>query len=47
MSRHTIKLSAGEARHLASLMAATCRPRTQQEAIDIEAWLKRLSAQPR
>lgn len=47
MSKGHMKLSVGEARHLAALMAATCRPRTQQEAIDIEAWLKRLAGAPK
>lgn len=42
MSKGTIKLSVGEARHLAALMAATCRPRSSQEALDVEAWIKRL-----
>lgn len=42
-----LKLSVGEARHLAALMAATCRPRSAQEAVDIEAWLKRLMGERR
>lgn len=42
-----LKLSTGEARHLAALMAATCRPRSAQEAVNIEAWLKRLLGEQR
>ena len=37
-----VKLRDGEAAHLAALMAATCRPRSEAEAKEIEAWLKRL-----
>lgn len=46
MSKGTVKLSAGEARHLAALMAATCRPRSAQEAATVEAWIKRLVGSP-
>ena len=37
-----MKLKAGEGVRLASLMIATCRPRTAAEQAELEAWIKRL-----
>lgn len=37
-----MKLKDGEARHLAALLVATCRPRSADEAEEIQAWIKRL-----
>ena len=38
-----MKLKDGEARTLASLLAAVARPRTPQEAIQVDQWIKRLT----
>ena len=37
-----MKLKDGEAVHLAGLLIATCRPRTEAEKLELEAWIKRL-----
>ena len=37
-----IKLKAGEAIHLANLLQNTARPRSEAEAREVEAWIKRL-----
>lgn len=42
MSRGTVKLSAGEALHLCSLILRVARPRSEEEATELQAWLKRL-----
>jgi len=38
-----MKLKDGEARHLAALLIATARPRSEAEALEIQAWIKRLT----
>lgn len=38
----TIKLKDGEALHLASLILRVARPRSEDEANELQAWLKRL-----
>ena len=37
-----MKLKDGEAKHLAALIVAVARPRTPQEAAEIDQWVKRL-----
>lgn len=37
-----MKLKDGEATRLATLIANVARPRTPQEAAEVEAWIKRL-----
>ena len=37
-----MKLKDGEAQHLASLIIATARPRTPEEAHELQVWIKRL-----
>lgn len=43
MGDGSMKLKAGEAKHLAALIVAVARPRTPQEAAEVEAWVKRLA----
>lgn len=38
----SIKLKDGEAQHLAALIIAVARPRTADEARELEKWIKRL-----
>lgn len=38
----SIKLKAGEAQHLAALIIAVARPRSADEARELEQWIKRL-----
>lgn len=38
----SIKLKDGEALHLAALIIAVARPRTPDEARELEVWIKRL-----
>ena len=42
MSKGTIKMSAGEGLHLAALILKVARPRSQDEAEELQVWLKRL-----
>ena len=44
MSKHPVKLTAVEASHLAALLAAVARPRSQDEVAAVEHWLRRLVA---
>lgn len=37
-----MRLKDGEAAHLAALIVAVARPRTEKEAAEIAAWVKRL-----
>jgi hypothetical protein len=37
-----VKLKDGEAAHLAALIIATCRPRSEAEATELQQWIKRL-----
>lgn len=43
MAGGDMKLKAGEARHLAALLVAVARPRTPDEAAEVEQWIKRLT----
>ena len=38
----TVKLKDGEALHLAALILKVARPRSQDEADELQVWLKRL-----
>jgi hypothetical protein len=38
----TVKLKDGEALHLAALILKVARPRSQDEAEELQVWLKRL-----
>lgn len=40
-----VKLSDGEARHLAGILAAIARPRNEAEQRELLAWIKRLSGE--
>jgi hypothetical protein len=42
VSKHPLKLTAGEASQLASLIAAVARPRSADEVNAVERWLGRL-----
>ena len=42
----TVKLSDGEARHLADVLQNLARPRNEAEAKEVEKWLKRLRGTP-
>ena len=37
-----MKLKDGEAAHLAALIVSVARPRSEKEAIEVQAWVKRL-----
>ena len=37
-----MKLKDGKAAHLAALIIATCRPRSESEAKELQIWIKRL-----
>ena len=39
----TIKLKEGEAAHLAALILRVARPRSQDEADELQVWIKRLN----
>jgi hypothetical protein len=41
-----IKLKSGEASHLAALIISVARPRSANEAKEIEQWLTRLQGKP-